>query len=1572
MSKDSGVFAEEFLQNQKDLNTVSGLSNCTAFLKASIGWDGRDGSVSLVESYDEEILWEVQLPASSDTLLFGLAGKSIGLWLIPDEDAKQWGCLCFLPSDQFSFAEDYTLPDTAGVLTNQTFWNGGWMLFCDQESYAIPQTFTAALGKTASFGSLKLGLDNNAMVLSSGLNLVHKWNLAEALETFNVGVFADLLDQTDLTLLANESPGGMVFTILAELQTFDLPPYLNKFLGLEWVTFSIYHSFADEVFPQRSASLSAQVKFLDQDALLEVTLPMQSQTEAVLSMEIYPQSPHALAGGLSQLCENLGIATPAFPESVPGADLEMDYLRLGITSDGIDRISTAINFKAGTDDNGWSIPKDPELFTFYGVTINLDWQKEGDINFTLEGAMNALSYDFLLSYAYPAQAISAKVAPGVTTEKSIETLATELGLPEGLAHGLAEVGTAFEISITADIDDREFELRLQNHHAWKLAGFIEVSTLDLRLEFLDQWRFSGASLHVELDLPIGQKENEDSERELVTIDIEAGYEKNENVWTFEGETGDGQGIAVGEAINALVTKVGGSGLELPDAIQSLVVTNIHLLFDNKGNAEFTCTTSLDIEGKELDFWIHLKREQSGTFLISGSLFMNGIQLGVAFESKSGDSDSEGDSDTISNKQSDKYLVGSLLAPLTLDSKDLISAIAPDLAPDIPLSVELQLKGLLLGLHKGSTPAAEDSGKPDAHAKSSDNSAGNEFLFRLDFNLDVDLGGIPLIGAMLPDGIGFTNGQLLAANKDWKDTDIEEVNSLLDQFQPNQPEAISILGDNGPAVRKGISLGGSFRVTEDMHFPMFLHFGGTKQNESADEPHSASNEISSGSAHPSESKQETKTSTAVSKDSTEKNISPKPGQGSKQQVGKHLGPVNVKSAELIFQDGRLGLKLTGGLSMAAFEFELIGLSVTVPQTVLKDPSKVTDIAFGLDGIGIDIQKGTLTIAGAFLRLHYPESTTEDGHIIAAYDEYNGVVQVAFPPFSLTGMGSYAMYDGHPSLFLFVAIGFPITLSPAFVLEGMSLGFGIHRNFIAPEMHDILSFPLIQASVTPPPPIDINKMVESLHDYFPPTVDQYFIVAGIKFKAFGMVDTLALVAVKFGREFEIDLIGVSSILLPGGFIELAWMARIMPEKGEIFIGGELTERSYILVPMAQLTGGFAVAFWTGDEHKGDFVVSVGGYHPLFKKPDHYPDHIPRLGIRFNLGDIFTIKGGLYFAITPQAVMLGGFLDATLKMDNLEGYLKMNFDVLIWYQPFHYDAVIGVDAGVKIDIPLVLYTEHIDTQLHLDVHIWGPDFAGIAYIDVVVKTFSIPFGDQSSSKALPVSWQEFGEKFLGFQPESHAEVSSHDTNENTTVCSVVITKGLLRRVKLSDGTEVCVVNAKELEIEAKTIIPITKYNGGANDAGAVPKFGVTPMGIPGDGYTAGFDLILSQESEKFSKTPIYSSVPSAIWGTEGFVQADLSKSDDALLKNALTGFRISPGSGVASFETHEMDKEKLAYNTDDFKIHGVSSMYFFKNDVPADVLHGPMDSFSDFTGIAFHDLMPIDVSQFLYSPTIVSLTN
>ena len=74
-------------------------------------------------------------------------------------------------------------------------------------------------------------------------------------------------------------------------------------------------------------------------------------------------------------------------------------------------------------------------------------------------------------------------------------------------------------------------------------------------------------------------------------------------------------------------------------------------------------------------------------------------------------------------------------------------------------------------------------------------------------------------------------------------------------------------------------------------------------------------------------------------------------------------------------------------------------------------------------------------------------------------------------------------------------------------------------------------------------------------------------------------------------------------------------------------QLTENSWLLTESVRLTGGFAFATWWKGPNAGQFVVTMGGYHPKFHR-DGYPA-VPRLGFRWEPISNVSIIGESYFA-------------------------------------------------------------------------------------------------------------------------------------------------------------------------------------------------------------------------------------------------------------------------------------------------------------------------------------------------------
>lgn len=87
-------------------------------------------------------------------------------------------------------------------------------------------------------------------------------------------------------------------------------------------------------------------------------------------------------------------------------------------------------------------------------------------------------------------------------------------------------------------------------------------------------------------------------------------------------------------------------------------------------------------------------------------------------------------------------------------------------------------------------------------------------------------------------------------------------------------------------------------------------------------------------------------------------------------------------------------------------------------------------------------------------------------------------------------------------------------------------------------------------------------------------------------------------------------------------------------------------------------------------------MGGYHPDFKPPAHYPQNLKRLGFDWLVDANTTIKGELYFAMTPTAVMAGGRLEAHWHSGSMGADFVVTADFLIAWEPYHYEAHISLE--------------------------------------------------------------------------------------------------------------------------------------------------------------------------------------------------------------------------------------------------------------------------------------------------------
>ncbi|MET1113069.1 MAG: DUF6603 domain-containing protein, partial [Allosphingosinicella sp.] len=226
----------------------------------------------------------------------------------------------------------------------------------------------------------------------------------------------------------------------------------------------------------------------------------------------------------------------------------------------------------------------------------------------------------------------------------------------------------------------------------------------------------------------------------------------------------------------------------------------------------------------------------------------------------------------------------------------------------------------------------------------------------------------------------------------------------------------------------------------------------------------------------------------------------------------------------------------------------------------------------------------------------------------------------------------------------------------------------------------------------------------------------------------------------------------------FVELQLDAVFKPNDGVLAATALLSNNSYVITPDCHLTGGFAFSAWFGSNaHAGDFVLTLGGYHPAFKVPSHYPA-VPRLAFNWSVSDCVTIQGDAYFALTPSCAMGGGGLQALFHDGDLQAWFTANADFLISWRPFWFSGGIDVEIGASYRLNLGFCHKTLSLSIGASVTIWGPPTGGTVHVHFVVVSFTVSFGsDSAGSSNDPLPWDAF--KALLPSPKSQCTAIAGD---------------------------------------------------------------------------------------------------------------------------------------------------------------------------------------------------------------------
>ncbi|WP_223422665.1 DUF6603 domain-containing protein [Tateyamaria pelophila] len=611
------------------------------------------------------------------------------------------------------------------------------------------------------------------------------------------------------------------------------------------------------------------------------------------------------------------------------------------------------------------------------------------------------------------------------------------------------------------------------------------------------------------------------------------------------------------------------------------------------------------------------------------------------------------------------------------------------------------------------------------------------------------------------------------------------------------------------------------------------------------------------------------------------------------VEKSFGPMFCRKVGLGFDSERhLLVGFDGSVELGPLGIDLMNLSVGIPLT---HPQDIKDYTLDLGGLDLTFQGGPVEISGSFLEMTTKVKSPNPPPAEIDVVQYTGAALIKTEVFSLTGLGSYASIDGSPSMFVFAVLDKNLGGPVFFNVTALAAGFGFKRKLLLPSIDQVQEFPLVKV-ISDPSYIanadDPEEALKKLSEAIPPDPSSYWLAAGVRFRSFEQIETVALLAVTFGTDLSVSVLGLSKLSVPAHlkasenpicYAELALRAEFNPAVGVLSVEARLTSNSYVFDKDCKLTGGFAFFTWFKGDHEGDFVVTLGGYHPDFKRPDHYPV-VPRLGLDWKNGDI-RITGELYFALTPSCLMAGGKLAAVYDIGWAKAWFVAYADFIISWKPFFYRIRIGVSIGasatVRVDLGLFTVSMTFKFELGADLHICGPDFTGEARIKFYVVSFTVHFGADGSAEPAAIDWHDFSKSFL----PKHAAVTS-----------VVYAGGLLQEWDDTDNDrKIPLVNAQELVVNVQTMAPCTdvSYLGKTTPGGDdyKSKLGIKPL------YSKTLDSPLKVrmasdvsgdvDPDLFEVKVIRKGFPDAMWG-QG--KPDLKTPGSKLLQQVPAGLSVT----------------------------------------------------------------------------------
>ncbi len=1168
----------------------------------------------------------------------------------------------------------------------------------------------------------------------------------------------------------------------------------------------------------------------------------------------------ALAGGTDFMN-----SLPTGLSSIPQIDINALYVNFNTTTS----VLTQLQFEVATA-SSWpviegyfSISKISIGFNIFNLTDPLTRNVLGDLYGIFEvGTGNFLMCALRKTEDNPDWAITAGLAPGKTL--SLTAVATQLfegtvTVPEGVPDFSFSV---LEIGVVPSLQSFRFDA--QSATVWNITDKIAINVFKLN--------FSRDPTNIQQ--PIQGSVYTVLQISKVGVELSASINNTpDGGWQFSGRTKDGDPIVIGDLISYVVQMFGVS--QPPEWIRTITLMNLAVAFNSTTkNFSFGATAKITFTTTELAINVKFSLENDGN-----NNFTNVMAGDITIKHVSNDGQSIFRINFTSGTTNTRLKASweALTPSEYLQLADIVGAFGFDM-PTVPAGLDLALKSASLMYDFTNSTLAlslESANYGKAVFLAMKNPADQQWIyyFGLASDLVIDLANLPIIDKLTV----LDAGKLEITAVDVNFVSIVTTKALATAIN-NQIKALVTDPTGYPLLpEEGLNGKVSFSMTVNIGgtlYPLNLILGGD----------SANMEL-----------------VAVGDDTI---------KAKWFNIQKNFGPLYFDKIGIGYKDSRIYVMVNVTATASGLSIGLNGFGISSAISTF-------DIAFTISGISITYNSGPILVSGGLMGSFSPVNLYGD-------------ILVKTPALTIGGIGGYTEVEGKPSMFLYAVLNFPIGGPPFFFVTGLSAGFGFNRKLVIPDINGVATFPFVVWATgggpVPDPTKDLAAQVNGVladivqKGIVAPQAGSSWLAAGINFTSFEMVNSFALLTVMFGTRLEIALLGLSRLVLPPGtggttgipavaFAELAIKASYAEGTGLVAIQGQLTSNSYVLAKACHLTGGFAFYFWFSGDHEGDFVITLGGYNSNYSPPDYYPK-VPRLGIDWKVDSHLVIKGALYFALTSNAIMAGGLMEAVWQSGGIRAWFILQADFLIMWKPFHYDIVANTDIGASFTVNLLFTKKTITIHVGVGLHVWGPEFSGKATIHVAIISFTISFGAGSQNKQRTIGWDEFTRDMLPQLPA--AAIQGLDAASNADVCKILVADGLLSQLSDKPGDLNWIVNAEKFELTTDAIIPSKEWDFTNNNNNRISivldpdipaplqntDFGVRPVGLDSAAFQSKQVIEIvndNGEPSTFHATPILKNVPKGLWQKVSFkANGNPNVGDpvnDTTLKDVLTGFTMVP---------------------------------------------------------------------------------